>query len=157
MKFLFLLLFLLFGQNLLAKKEYSWKCVNSEVSKIYYNIYINKWFRETTSELDVLKISIDQIVDKVEIRFRNVSDSVVYWALDDLEYYKLFEKGRLRKLQNDIDVTSLMYQVEVNECSKIPFYLRCMDSTGMYLVRIKMKVSDYIKYYIDVYLERIEE
>ena len=157
MKFLFLLLFLLFGQNLLAKKEYSWTCVNSEVSKIYYNIYINKWFRETTSELDVLKISIDQIVDKVEIRFRNVSDSVVYWALDDLEYYKLFEKGRLRKLQNDIDVTSLMYQVEVNECSKIPFYLRCMDSTGMYLVRIKMKVSDYIKYYIDVYLERIEE
>ncbi|WP_349973493.1 hypothetical protein [Phocaeicola dorei] len=131
--------------------------MNSEVSKIYYNIYINKWFRETTSELDVLKISIDQIVDKVEIRFRNVSDSVVYWALDDLEYYKLFEKGRLRKLQNDIDVTSLMYQVEVNECSKIPFYLRCMDSTGMYLVRIKMKVSDYIKYYIDVYLERIEE
>ena len=81
----------------------------------------------------------------------------MYWALDDLEYYKLFEKGRLRKLQNDIDVTSLMYQVEVNECSKIPFYLRCMDSTGMYLVRIKMKVSDYIKYYIDVYLERIEE
>lgn len=157
MKLLFFLCLLLFGQNLSAKKESSWRYVKTEVYKVYYNMYINQWFKETTSELDILDISIDENVDKAEIVFRNVSDSVVYWGLDDLEYYKLFEKGRPQKLQNDMTTTSLMYVIRVNEEAKIPLYLCCMDSIGMFFVKVKIKASDDIKYYIYVYLERIKE
>lgn len=131
--------------------------MKTEVYKVYYNMYINQWFKETTSELDILDISIDENVDKAEIAFRNVSDSVVCWRLDDLEYYKLSGKGRARKLRNDMTTTSLMYVVGVNEEAKIPLDLCCMDSIGMFFIKVKMTVSDDMKYYIYVYLERIKE
>ena len=86
MKFSFLLLLLLFGKNISAKNEYSWKYVKTEVYKVYYNVYVNQWFKETTSELNVFEVSIDENVSEAKIRFRNFSDSVVYWGLDDLEY-----------------------------------------------------------------------
>lgn len=157
MKFSFLLLLLLFGKNISAKNEYSWKYVKTEVYKVYYNVYVNQWFKETTSELNVFEVSIDENVSEAKIRFRNFSDSVVYWGLDDLEYYKLFKDGRATKLRNDVDVTSLMYEAGVNKEAEIPFYLCCMDSMGSFFVKVKMKVSDYTKYYIYVYLEKIKE
>lgn len=157
MKFSFLLLLLLFGENISAKNEYSWKFVKAEVYKVYYNIYVNQWFKETTSELNIFKVSIDENVSEAKIMFRNFSDSIVYWELNDLEYYKLFKEGRAIKLRNDVDVTSLMYEVGVNKEAEIPFHLCCMDSMGRFFVKVKMKVSDYTKFYIYVYLEKIRE
>lgn len=150
------LIFLLLLCHIPMKAENNvWRFVKADVYKVSYNVFIEQWLKERTSEIKVLNVSINEETGRAKLLFENASNSIVMFGLMDLSYYRIYSNHRKEELVNDENVISVGYVIEPGKNVVFPFSLSVMDSDGLFLVNMRL-AGDNVKYDVKVYLRRID-
>lgn len=157
MKTLFILIFSLYPELILAKDIYGWKCTRTEVYEECYNTYTNSWYNKNTYDIDVLDVSINQKEKRVSISLRSIINPYIIYR-QNFDYFKISDNGRKEKIEKQIfDTESVGYIVERGKTMKLSFDL-CSDKIiNSCILRVEICTEEKRIYFLDIYLERITQ